>query len=168
QQPPVGVFDRPLELRDPLAALTDHLVLQISNRLLRLQLDFEAQNPFLGAAADRQHAMRGNLRSRFAVAPVHLVLAFRILGAFDRAADYKAMIQHELAYGLAEFGVLADPLGEDMSRAFERLFRGHREGCSVVEQRRASRLLVPKILRQRLESLLPGARSLSPTLRLER
>ena len=36
-------------------------------RLRRLQLDLESENAFLGAAADGQHAVRGNLGGRLAV-----------------------------------------------------------------------------------------------------
>ena len=96
-------------------------------RLLRVEFDLEGQHAFLGAAADGQHAMRRNLRRRLAVAGVHLELAFRVRHAFDGAAGDAAVGHHHGAHRLAELGILADPFGDDVARAFERLFRRHAE-----------------------------------------
>ena len=55
------------EMRRPFAVAFEHLVAQISQRPVAVQLDLEGQDFFLRAAANRQHAVRRDLRRRLAV-----------------------------------------------------------------------------------------------------
>ena len=167
QQPVVGILDRPLQVRHPVARLAHHPRAQPRLRLLRVQNDFKGQHTFLGAAPDGQHAMRRYLRRRLAVTGVHFELAFRIHHAFDGAALHPALGHHHGAHRLAKLGVLADHFGDDVPRAFERLFRRHAEPRRHLRQ--WSRIvLLPQKKRQRLQPLVARHRRLGAPLRLVR
>ena len=92
-------------------------------RRAAVEFDLEDEHLFLGAAADGEHAVRWDFRGWFPVIGVHLELAFGVLRTIDGAAHHDALLEHVLAEELAKVGVLADPLGDDVARAFERLCR---------------------------------------------
>jgi len=149
------------------------LAVQPCQRQFGGEIDFEQEHAFVGAAPDRQHAVRRDLRRRLGVLPVHLEFAFRIGRAFDGAAGHAAFRHHHAADRLAEFGVFADPFGGDVARAFERIGRRPHafffadEGRGKLGQRTVIRL-VPEELRQRLESLFAGNGRLGAPLGFER
>ena len=171
EQPLVGIFDCFFQVRDPGAGRADHVGAEPCQRLLLLQVNLERQHAFLGAAADRQHAMRWNLCGRFTILRVHLVLAFRIGHALDRTARHDAFGHQHPPHGLAKLRIFADPLRDDMPCAFQSFLRrrhafvGIDETCSELAERRRV-LLIPEELRQRLESLLARDGRFGPSLGL--
>ena len=70
--------------------------------------------------------MRGNRLHRLGVLVVHLEFFLLIDRVGDFFADHHALIEEHLAQRLAQVGVFADPLGDNVARAFESLVRrGH-------------------------------------------
>ena len=108
--------------------------------------------------------MRRNLGRRLAVAGVHLELAFGVGDAFDGAAGDAAVGHHHGAHGLAELGVLADHFGDDVARAFERLFGRHAELRGDFGERRGVALF-PEELGERFEALVARDGGLGAALR---
>ena len=174
EQPVVGIFNSLFEVRHPLARRADHMGAQPCEGLQRVQLDFETEQTFLGAAANRQHAMRRNLARRFAVLGVDFELAFGILGPFDGTADHYAIRHHHAADGFAELGILADPLRDDVTGALQGFGRGADafffadEGIGQVGERGGAGLLIPKKLGERFEALIASDGGLGPALGLVR
>ncbi len=171
EQPVVGIFDGLFQVRRPLAQRAHHLRPQPRQRLHRVHLDFEDEDALLGAAPYGQHAMRGNLAGRFAELRVQLVFAFWVGNAFDGAACHQPLGHHHAAHLLAEGGIFADPLGDNVARALHRfvrgrhaLFRAHEGSRKIGQGCRAS--LVPEVLRQRFQALVAGDGRLGAPLRL--
>ncbi len=133
--------------------------LQDADGALRLQFHQEEEDVFGLAAADGQHAMRGNGLHRLAIVVVHLELFLLIDGIGGLAAGDDALVEEKLAERLAQVGIFADRFGDDVARAFERFvevgdaFFFADEGGGEVSERQRGGLLRPKILGQRLQSL---------------
>ena len=142
----------------PIAGRMHYVAAQVGERGFAVELDLETQNAFLGAAANGQHAMGGNLGDRLAVVGVHLELAFGIFDAGDGVTHHAAALEHHLSHALADFGVLVDALGQDVARAFERFLDGGdafllaQERGGQFGQRQFGGRLIPEVVGERLEA----------------
>ena len=84
------------------------------------------EHAFAFAAANGQHAVRGNGLHRLPVFIVHLELLLLVNGVGHLGAHHHALIEHHLSQSFAQVGVLADHLGNDVPSAFQRLIHvGH-------------------------------------------
>ena len=174
QKPLPGVVDGQFKLVRPVALQAQNMALDDGDGPLRFDFDEEVENVLAFAAPNGQHAMRGNRLYRLRVLVVHLELFLLVDRVGDLAAYYDAFIEHKSAERLAQIGVFADPLGNNVPRAFESLvYRGHAQlridkaGCEYL-QRLGGILLRPEIRGQRLQALFAGDGGLGAALGLVR
>jgi len=84
--------------------------------------------------------------------------------------DDDAFVKHDAAQGFAEVGIFADPLGNDVARAFQGFVDGCDAKFDIDEgggegfERLVSGLLLPEVERQRLESFFAGDGGLGAAL----
>jgi hypothetical protein len=171
QQPLPAVVNRGLEMRRPIALRTQDLRPQQRGRAQRLQLDQEVQHRLGLAAPHRQHAVRRNRLHRLAILVVHLELLLLVDRVQRLLADDDAFVVHHRTQRLAQVGVLADRLRNDVPSAFERvldrrhlLLRVH-EGHGKLRQRLRGRLLRPQIVGKRPQTAIARNRRLRSPLR---
>ena len=95
--------------------------------------------------------MRRDGLYRLVVLVVHLEFFLLIDRIRYLAAHDHAFVEHQAAQYLAQVRVLADPLGNNVPRTFQRFFRArhaefdiHKSGCKVL-QRLRGRLLLPEV-----------------------
>ena len=159
QQPLPRVIDGQLELRRPIAFLAQDVTVNDCRGPFRRDFDEEVEHVFVFAAADGQHAMRGNRLHRLGVLVVHLEFFLLIDRVGDFFADHHALVEEHLAQRLAQVGVFADPLGDNVARAFQRLVRrGHaqlriHEGGGKSLQWQIGFFLCPQVRGQRFQTL---------------
>ncbi len=118
--------------------------------------------------------MRRDGLHRLAVVVVHAELFLLVDGIQGFLADDHALIEHELAQGLAQVGVLADGLGDDVAGAFQGILDGSYflfwidERGSVIADGLSTGLLSPKIVGEGLEAAIASDRGFGPPLRTVR
>ena len=128
----------------------------------RINLDEEVEDGLGLAAANGQHAVRGDGLYRLAIVIVHLEF-FLLVDRVERfLADDDAFLEQELAQCLAEVGVLTDGLGDDVAGAFESvldgghfLFGADKGGCEFGEGLRGWELR-PEVVGERLQAAVAG------------
>jgi hypothetical protein len=150
------------------------MLLHDDHRSIRFNLNEEVEDVLALTATNSQHAMRGNLLYRLLVVVIHFELFLLVHRIHGFAAHYHAFIKNKLTQRLAQVGVFTDPFGDNVARAFKRLFhsshaqfRIHKR-CGKCFQRLRSVLLCPEILRQRLKPFFARDGGLGAALRLIR
>ena len=166
-----GVLRGQVQLRRPVAGPLVDLALDDVERALRIELDHEVQHALRLAAADGQHPVRGDLLDRLPIVVIHLelfLLVFVIItGVGHFAADDHALLEHGMAQQLANIGVVADGLGQDVARAFQRLLHAGDAFLGINKRRRkcfernAGGFLRPQIIRERPQPAFPRDHGLS-------
>src|ERR1700722_16405510 len=84
-----------------------------------IEFDEEIEYGLCLTTADGEHPVGRDALHRLAIVIVHLELFLLIYCIQSLFADNNALIEHELAQGLAEVGVLADGLSDNVAGAFE-------------------------------------------------
>ncbi len=155
-----GVLDGEVELRRPVALCAQDVPAHEAEGALCFELDEEIEHVLPFAAADGEHAVRGDGLHRLRVLVVHLELFLRVDGVDGLAADDGAFIEHDLAQCFAQVGLFADPLRDDVARTFEGFVDGGDAEFGVDEsggegvERIAGGLLFPEIFGEGFETLL--------------
>ncbi len=136
----------------------------------RIELDEEVEDGLGFAAANGEHAVRGDGLYRLAIVVVHLELFLLVDRVEGFLADDDAFLEQELAESLAEVGVLADGFGDDMAGAFEGildggdfLFGADKGGREFGEGLRCWELR-PEVVGERLQAAVAGDGGLGASL----
>ena len=159
QQAVIGVLRRRLYKLHRRGAGTHHRPAQHRQRQLPVHRHAHAENALPLAPVHGQHLM--------ALHPAHGLLKLIVQTVngvllHGGAAHQPPLPQHQLPQAAADGGVVADPFGDDVARACQRILRGVHAPVRIDElpggvcRGGAVPLLVKEKPRQRLQPLLPG------------
>ncbi len=157
-----GVFDREAEVRDPVAGLLVDFGAEEIEGALGFEFDDEVEDAGGFAAADGEHAMRGDLFDRLAVVVIHGEFLLVVGSVGDFFADDDAFVEHGAAEELADVGTFADGFGDDVAGSFESFFCGGYAFFGVDEsggeglERCGIWLLDPEVCGEGFETFLAG------------
>ena len=133
-----------------------------ARRAFGVELDVEVEDVFGFAAADGEHAVRGDFADRLAVIVIHFELFLVVDCAIGFGTDDDAFFEHHAPEGFAELGIFGDGFGDDVARAFEsflgsgdRLFGIDERGGKLRERQRAG-LLFPEVGGEGFEAFFAG------------
>ena len=108
-----GVFDGEGEVGGPVAGLFVDFGTDEVEGALGFEFDDEIEDGGGFAAADGEHAVRGDLFDGLAVVVIHGEFLVGVGGVGDFFADDDAFVEHGAAEELADVGTFADGFGDD-------------------------------------------------------